>query len=217
MFRAQMLLAMAAGVALGGCATGKSNREISSLKGELRQNEAQCAKTEARDAAKIEELTKSIKGLSADLKDEISKGQVTINQSRNQVTLSVMQEVLFDSGRTELREPGVQVLEKVAKAIQGLSGQWVTIQGHTDNVPIGASIIARYPTNWELSTARSTTVVRYLQDKGVKPQDLGASGFGEYRPVASNDTEEGRQRNRRIDVVLSPAYPEWAGIPLVSQ
>ena len=214
---ARMAFAIVAGVVLGGCATTKLDREVSNLKSQLHEQEARCTKSEARDGTKIDYLTKTNQQLSTDLQDEIKKGLVIINQQKDQLTLSVMQEVLFDSGRAELRESGKPVLEKVARAILGLSGQLVTIEGHTDNVPIGSSIIGRYPTNWELSTARSTTVVRFLQDRGVDPQELGAAGFGEYRPVATNDTPEGRQHNRRIDVVLAPSADPKHGSLAASQ
>ncbi len=78
------------------------------------------------------------------------------------------------------------------------------MEGHTDNVPIGPAIIDKFPTNWELSTARATTVVRYLQERGVNPGYLSAEGYSEYRPVAPNDTEEGKSKNRRIEIVLIP-------------
>jgi len=79
--------------------------------------------------------------------------------------------------------------------LKDVSGQLVTIEGHTDNIQIGQAILARYPTNWELSTARAITVVRSRQDLGLKPEELSASGFGEYRPTSTNSTEEGRQHN----------------------
>jgi chemotaxis protein MotB len=189
-----------------GCATTSADQtRISSLKGDLQSQKDSCATTTADGVTRFNALSKANQQLADKLKEEIKKGQVSINQLDDQLRLSVAQEVLFDSGSTELREAGVAVLDKVASAVKDVAGQFMTVEGHTDNMQIGPSIVAKYPTNWELSTARATTVVRYLQDQGIKPQGLAASGFGEYRPVATNETEEGRQLNRRIEVVLTAA------------
>jgi chemotaxis protein MotB len=92
----------------------------------------------------------------------------------------------------------------VARGLKGIDDRLIMVEGHTDDVPIGAKIAEKFPTNWELSTARATTVVRYLQDKGVAPKHLGATGFSECRSVAPNDSDRNRQKNRRIDIVLTP-------------
>jgi chemotaxis protein MotB len=84
----------------------------------------------------------------------------------------------------------------------------IMVEGHTDDVPIGPKLRDRFPSNWELSAARAATVVRYLQEKGVAPKYLGAAGFSEYRALAPNDSAANRQRNRRIDVVLTPEIQE---------
>jgi chemotaxis protein MotB len=83
--------------------------------------------------------------------------------------------------------------------------QTINIAGHTDNVPIGPELVKQYPTNWELSAARATSVARYLQDKcGIDPHLISATGYGQYQPIESNKTEKGRARNRRIEIVLVP-------------
>jgi chemotaxis protein MotB len=198
------LIALAA-LVLGGCATTRSDLELSTLRGQLRDQEARCASREAQASTSLDDLGATSLALSSGLKEQIARGQVTIDRLQDRLKVSVVQELLFDSGHADLREGASALLDTVATAIQGIPGRPVTIEGHTDNVPIGPSILDRYPTNWELSTARATTVVRYLQDQGVQPRDLGAAGFGEYRPVASNDSLEGRQKNRRIDVILGAA------------
>ncbi len=78
------------------------------------------------------------------------------------------------------------------------------MEGHTDNVPIGSRLAERFPSNWELSTARATTVARYLQDKGIDPKLLSACGYSEFRPVSPNDTDENKAKNRRIEIALIP-------------
>jgi chemotaxis protein MotB len=198
------VLTLALPLVLAACATTSStDRQISSLKGDLRDQADLCAAQAAQGQSRMTVLSLTNAQLTAKLADEIKKGQVSLNLLDDQLRLSVMQEVLFDSGSTELRDSGMLVLDKVTSAISQITGELVTIEGHTDSMRIGPTIVAKYPTNWELSTARATTVVRYLQDKGVNPAVLSAEGFGEYRPVTTNETEAGRQLNRRIEVVLT--------------
>jgi chemotaxis protein MotB len=105
----------------------------------------------------------------------------------------------FDSGSDQLRPEGVELLNSLAPPILSL-GSDVRIEGHTDNVPIQRG---RFPSNWELSTARATTVVAYLVHQfGFSPEKLSGAGYGEFRPIESNDTPEGRARNRRVDIVI---------------
>jgi chemotaxis protein MotB len=207
MTRSGPMLVLATGLLAGGCATTGSERELSSLKAQLQEQQARCAAAEAKGVTRGDDLTATSNQLASGLQEEIKRGQVTIHQLRDQLRLSVVQELLFDSGHAELRDTGQALLDKVAQALEGGPARLVTIEGHTDNVQIGPSIVAQFATNWELSTARATTVVRYLQEKGVAPQALGATGFGEYRPVSTNETAEGRQLNRRIEVVLTATPP----------
>jgi chemotaxis protein MotB len=85
--------------------------------------------------------------------------------------------------------------------LAGVENKVIRVEGHTDDVPAGGA----YPTNWELSTARALAVVRFLQSQGIDPSRLAAAGYGEYRPIAPNDTAEGRSQNRRIEIVLAAA------------
>jgi len=108
-------------------------------------------------------------------------------------------QVLFDSGEAELRPDALAVLDEVAPIMADVPNH-IRIEGHTDNVPINTP---RFPSNWELSTARATNVLQYLlEGEVVDPDRLTAAGYGEYRPVATNETEEGRAQNRRVDMVL---------------
>jgi chemotaxis protein MotB len=99
---------------------------------------------------------------------------------------------------------GKEVLNKVNDVLMDIQENKISIEGHTDNVPIGPKLAQRFPTNWELSTARATQVVRYLISLGADTARIGASGFSEYQPVAPNDTPENQQQNRRIEIVLTP-------------
>jgi len=129
----------------------------------------------------------------------VKKGQLQVRQFKDMLTVEVAEQLFFDSGRATLKEQGKVVLSKVGEALKGYEDKVIRVVGHTDNVPIST---AQFPSNWELSAARATTVVRFLQSAGVAPERLTASGRGEYSPVASNDDAEGRRKNRRIEITL---------------
>ncbi len=136
---------------------------------------------------------------------EIAKGEVRIQQIRERLKIDVVDRMLFDSGRVRIKQAGVEVLTRVSDVLKDVTDRIIRIEGHTDSVPIGPKIIDQFPSNWELSTARATSVVRYLVDKGgLDEADMAAVGSAYTRPVASNDTTEGRAENRRIEIVLYP-------------
>jgi chemotaxis protein MotB len=176
---------------------------------QLRQEQSQLAATlEQERLAKEEEikrLTRTQEELSKSLQDEISKGNITIQQVRDRLTINMVDRVLFDSGQAHVKPAGVKVLKQVSDVLNKISDKQIRIEGHTDNVPISSKLQDRFKTNWELSTARATTVVRYLIDQGgVDRQYLSAVGYADTHPLASNDSEEGRSSNRRIEIVLYP-------------
>lgn len=123
---------------------------------------------------------------------------VTLMEQRG-VVIRFKDQILFDLGKAELRPEARAILDKIGRLIAGIPNH-VRVEGHTDNWPIHNE---RYPSNWELSTARATNVVRYLlETTHIPPKRLSAAGYGEYRPVASNATAEGRAKNRRVDIVI---------------
>lgn len=162
------------------------------------------------DVAKIEELKdelsrlKEAKSLLEEkLKDEIAAKQVRIDMADRGLVITFVAEVLFDSGKAEIKPEGERILDKVARVLreEGIEND-IGIEGHTDNEPIKYS---GWKSNWELSTARATSVLHYFVDnRGLEPERLSATGYGEYRPVASNETPEGRQKNRRVEVIIKP-------------
>lgn len=157
--------------------------------------------------AKEEEVlttSKTYEQLLDKMKQEISQGQVTISELKGKLTVNLVDAILFDSGKAEVKSNGLLVLQKVVDILKTVTDKAIRIEGHTDNVPIHGQLTARYPTNWELSAARAINVTRYLQQQGIEPLSLAAVAYGEYRPVASNDNEEGRARNRRIEIILVP-------------
>ena len=174
----------------------------------LKAEEEERARLERERAAKEEEirrLTSTQEALSKSLEDEIAKGNITIQQVRDRLTINMVDRILFDSGQAQIKPAGLKVLKQVADVLTTVSDKHIRIEGHTDNVPISAKLQDRFKTNWELSTARATTVVRYLIDQGgVNREHLSATGYADTRAVASNDTDEGRTSNRRIEIVLYP-------------
>jgi chemotaxis protein MotB len=137
-----------------------------------------------------------------DLSNEVEKGELQVKQYKNMLSVELAEQIFFDSGRASLKAGGKQVLKKVGEALKGYENKIIRVVGHTDNKPVAKSLQGTYPSNWELSVARATTVVRYLQEVGVPPERMVASGRAEYDPVAPNDTPEGRQKNRRIEIML---------------
>lgn len=157
---------------------------------------------------KMEEVSSTYESLIKDMEKEINKGQVIISELKGKLTVQMLNEILFDSGSTRIKEGGLKAIERVGKILKEVQDRQIRIEGHTDSRPIGHILKRRFPSNWELSAARATSVVRYLQEKvGIDPSHLSATGYGPYRPAASNDTAEGRARNRRIEIVLAPMAP----------
>jgi chemotaxis protein MotB len=172
------------------------------------KNRALRSEAEALERQKEEEMLE-MKGAYEELlegmKSEIDKGKITITQLRGKLKVNMLDEILFDSGKTTIKPQGVEVLQRVGNILLSVEDRAINIEGHTDNVPIGAELSKKYPTNWELSAARATNVARYLKEKiGIDPSLLSATGYGEYQPIASNESEEGRAKNRRIEIVLVP-------------
>jgi len=139
------------------------------------------------------------------LKKEIAAGQVKITQLSGLTVIRLKERILFDSGHASIKASGSDVLAKIGKTLEKIRDRHIQVEGHTDSRPLRWELSGKYPTNWELSTARATAIVRYLIDEvGIKATRLSAAGFAFYRPIASNDTPEGRQENRRVEFALLP-------------
>ena len=172
----------------------------------LAQSKAELEAAASRLAAEksaLEKKSAEYESLSRSLSGEIQAGRVQISELRGKMTVRLAEKVLFPSGSATLAKAGKVTLGKVADAFKDLKDRIVRVEGHTDDVPIHS---AAFPSNWELSAARAIAVVRFLQDQGVDPAKLAAAGYGEWRPIAGNDTPEGRAQNRRIEITL--AAPE---------
>jgi chemotaxis protein MotB len=137
-----------------------------------------------------------------ELEDEFQefKGVVDVSVEENRVTIRMMGEATFDTGQAELRKEFVPLLLKIGEVLSQTKGE-IIIAGHTDNVPLRGG---RFQSNLGLSMARAGSVAEYLlKSTSIDPQRLSTMGFGEYRPLESNDTEQGRQKNRRVEIIVS--------------
>ena len=128
-------------------------------------------------------------------------GQLSVDIVRGRLVILLPQDVLFGSGSASLGAEGRSVLAEVARVLAEFPDRRFQVEGHTDNVPIATE---RFPSNWELSSARALAVVRLLAQQGVDPANVSGAAYGEFQPVASNDDREGRARNRRIEIVMLP-------------
>ena len=185
--------------------------EIIRLRGLSDDRAAEIARLQKVTQEKEQEIARlrsTYDTLVRDLKKEIEAGEIKVTQFRDLLTVNLVEKILFDSGRTEIKPRGLEILRRVGGILKGVRDKVIRIEGHTDSVPIGGALQVRFATNWELSAARATVVARFLQDKvGLDPSRLSATGYGEHRPVAPNDTNEGRAQNRRIEIIVAPLPP----------
>ena len=166
----------------------KYNKDKSKSGSEDKKRKSE-SETMAEIKQKIEQMAKAA-GLET---------KVTVTQTERGVTISIIDKLLFSSGEASLSPSAHSLLQKIGSIIS-VSQQYMRVEGHTDNQPISSF---PYPSNWELSAARATNVVRmFIEESGITPERLSAVGYGEYRPIASNATEEGRMANRRVEIVL---------------
>lgn len=182
----------------------EKNREIAGLKAE---KEAQVKKVVEEKDTKLSELEKAKKDLEDSLSKELKDYQAKLQMTERGLVITFLAEIFFDSGRDVIKEKAKPTLQKVVDVLnRDVADSKVAVEGHTDNEPIQKS---GWKSNWELSSARALAVLHYfISDGNVDPKRLSAVGYGEYHPVASNDTPEGRQQNRRVEVVILPAKME---------
>ena len=176
-------------------AQNQTNQDtITTLKGQVADLEAQ------KDMA-----AQMSKALENEMRSDLESRDVTITSLQGKLTVNIVDRVMFDSGEAILKPDGEAVMRKIA-AILGAHPQIkIQVIGHTDNVPIRPAARVRFASNWELSTARALAAVHFLTEQaGIDPRRVGATGYGEFRPVADNSTAEGRAKNRRIVITIMP-------------
>lgn len=185
MKRRASMLVLAAAAALSACVSqGTYNQEV------------QTADNYQQKASTYQQLSNQLKG-------ELGSDQAQIQQLQGLVRVTLANGILFPEGGWELEAAGKATLGRLAPVLKTLTGQTIQIKGYTDNVPIGPELAKRFPTNVDLSKARAQSVASELTAQGVPASMIGVAGFGDADPVASNDTPQGRAKNRRVvmDVV----------------
>ncbi len=174
----------------------------SELEGDKQMLEESIALLKKSKEKEVKNVSGTYENLLKEMETEIKKGQIVIKELKGKLTLDVLDKILFDSGKVEIKPEGKEVLNRVVDILAVTTDREILVEGHTDNIPIAGNLSKKYPTNWELSAARAINIVRYLEEQGIDPQILAAVAFGEHRPVAENDTPEGRAKNRRIAIIL---------------
>src|SRR4051812_12222333 len=170
----------------------------------------------AKQKAAADARAATYKSLTDKLRSMIDSGKLSVKIRKGRMLISLPNDVLFDSGSATIKKAGQDALAQVAQALSEFSDRQFLVAGHTDDRAIHTG---RFPSNWELSTARAVTVTRFLVAKGMKPEQLGALGYGEFDPVVPNDSEENRALNRRIEIQLQPnlsELPSMADLPASS-
>lgn len=160
--------------------------------------------------AQLDELSRAKSALEQKLGSEINDKQIKLQMMEKGLVITVVGDLLFDSGKAKIKSEAYPLLDKVSEVLKDNMAKFnVGIEGHTDNHPIKHS---GWKSNWELSTARALSVVHYLAtNQGISPERLSAIGYGEYRPVASNETKDGRKQNRRVEIVILPNITKVKG------
>jgi len=192
---------------------GQSVEQLATERGDLskaladtRAQLVELRKQQAAESARAAQL----RDLFAKFQKMIDAGKLKVVLRQGRMLLELPNDVLFDSGRTDIKPAGRTTIADVAKVLRTMPDRKFQVAGHTDNVRIQS---ARFPSNWELSTARAVEVTRLLVDSGMDPKNLSAAGYGEFAPAESNDTPEGRAKNRRIEIALLPSLDEFVKVP----
>ena len=177
-------------------------QQVSELKVENKKLNDDIAELQKAKEEKVKEVSGTYEQLLANMKNEIAKGQVTISELKGKLTVNMEAAILFDSGRADVKQDGLDILDKMVETLKKVNDKAIRIEGHTDVVQITGSLARTFPTNWELSAARAINVAKFLQQQGIDPKNLSATAFAEFKPVADNSTKEGRAKNRRIEITL---------------
>jgi chemotaxis protein MotB len=188
-----------------GCAVNFYKQSPRSKK-QIKELQSKIDDLEKQRQQEQKELEEAKRLLEKKLQDQIAGDQVSLRMDDQGLVIVLSDDILFDSGKAVIKAQAKPVLDDVAGVIRKkVPDKKIGITGHTDNIPIKYS---GWKSNWELGTARATNVLHYLVSKGVSPDRLSATGYGEHRPMASNATAEGRAKNRRVEIVILPDYAE---------
>jgi len=197
-------------------------KKISELEGHIAEIDAQLSALTSASGSKDHELQELraakaerekelevYRAMFKNLKSLIDSGDIQVVFRKGRMIIQLRSAVLFDSGSTELKDEGKGSLSQLVKSLESFKNRDFMVAGHTDNVPIRSR---KFKSNWDLSAARAVTVVQYMIEQGFPQEHLGAAGYAEVDPVASNDDEPGRQSNRRIEVIMMPRQEDIKGL-----
>jgi chemotaxis protein MotB len=172
---------------------------------DLRAEKTRLSKDVEAKEGELERLKATTVALEEKMKIEIGRGDIRITQVGGKIQVDLVDKILFDSGDAKIAKRGEEVLSRVGAVLAKVEDKQIQVSGHTDDQPISEKLKEQFPTNWELSVARATNVVRFLDDsKLVPPARLVVTGYGPFQPIATNATPKGRARNRRIEILLVP-------------
>ena len=179
----------------------KGHAEIQGLQSQLINLKGQKVLAETKKG----QLKSTYEALITDLEKEIKKKEVTIKEFKDQISVTFVERILFEFGKSTITSEGKKILQKVGEILKNIQGKQIRIVGHTDDIPIMPKYRYKFPSNWELSGARSSSVVRYFQKNiHLDPSNMEAVSRSFYEPIASNNTREGRAQNRRVEIIISP-------------
>ncbi len=178
--------------------------ERGDLQSSLQETQRALEELRAREAQQQARLA-TFRQMLARFQSMIDSGRLRVRIVRNRMLIELSDNILFDSGDDELKDEGREALSQIAQVLQTIPDRQFQVAGHTDNIPIRSR---RFPSNWELSSARAVNVARYLIEQGMSADRISAAGYADTQPVASNATPEGRAQNRRIEIVLMPNLDE---------
>jgi chemotaxis protein MotB len=200
--------------------TTSMQKDIDDLKAKVADAEGKAGASSEATRAELEELRrqkaaaedrlKLFEDFLAKFKKMIEAGKLDITVRRGQIVLALGTDILFDTGKTEIKPEGRAALTEVAEALRGVTGRRFQVGGHTDTLPIKTK---EFPSNWELSTARAVAVVKLLIERGVRADAVSAAGYAEFDPARGNGTEKGRAKNRRIEIALVPNIEDLVKMP----
>jgi chemotaxis protein MotB len=188
-----------------GCAVNFHKQSPRSRK-QIQELEAKISDLEAQRRKEQKEFEDARKMMEKRLMGEIKGDKISLRLDDAGLAIILSDDILFDSGKADVKKQAYSVLDYIISIInEKVPGKDIGVTGHTDNVPIKFS---GWKSNWELAAARATNVLYYLENNGVSPKRLSATGYGEHRPIASNDTAAGRAKNRRVEIVILPEFTE---------
>jgi chemotaxis protein MotB len=183
--------------------------EKGTLAGALTQAKARLEELRRAQAAS-EARAALFRDVALRLRRMVDAGELVISLRSGRMVLALPNDVLFDSGKTKLKPRGKIALDQVAAVLKTLNDRKFQVAGHTDDEPIR---ISPFRSNWDLSTQRALVVVDHMVSQGVPPTAMSAAGYGEFDPLAGNDSAEGRTKNRRIEITLQPNIDEFVAVP----